>query len=143
MNAINPKSIWAVPGEMAEIYSHAIEVSSSRLLFISGQIGIGPDGSLSDSFAAQAEQAITNTVEILASAGMSADNIVKLTYFITDADDIPTLRIIRQNRWATKVPPAVTLLVVSALASPEYKIEIEAIASALEGRSCSELSRET
>jgi hypothetical protein len=27
MNAINPKSIWAVPGEMAEIYSHAIAMA--------------------------------------------------------------------------------------------------------------------
>ena len=127
----NPTSVWTVPEAFRAIYSHATEVQGpARLLFISGQFGVAGDGSLASDFAAQAEQAMNNVEALLASGGMSMKSIVKLTYYLTRATDAPALAHIRRDRWSSPEPPAVTAIVVAALARPEYLIEIEAIAAA-------------
>jgi enamine deaminase RidA (YjgF/YER057c/UK114 family) len=69
-----------------------------------------------------------NVEALLAAAGMTTANIVKLSYYTTQATDFPTLVQIRQRRWAFDLAPSVTAIAVSALARPEYLIEIEAVA---------------
>lgn len=129
--ARNPSTVWAVPAAFRLIYSHASEVSSdARLLFISGQVGVSPDGSSSADFRVQAAQAMVNVENLLAASGMSVSNIVKLTYFLTRPDDLPVLGEMRTQRWSSSEPPAVTVLVVAGLANPKYLIEIEAVAAA-------------
>ena len=100
------------------------------MLFVSGQVGVAPDGSLPAGFTEQVELAMNNVEALLASAGMTKDHLVKLNYYLTRAADAPTLGEIRRNRWSSAEPPAVTPMVVVALARPEYLIEIEAIAAA-------------
>jgi enamine deaminase RidA (YjgF/YER057c/UK114 family) len=129
--AHNPPTIWTVPEPFRAIYSHGTEVApGSRMLFVSGQFGVAPDGSLPAEFAEQAALAMANVESLLAAAGMTKSNLVKLTYYLTRASDAPMLAAIRRERWAATEPPAVTAIVVSALARPEYLIEIEAIAAA-------------
>jgi enamine deaminase RidA (YjgF/YER057c/UK114 family) len=53
---------------------------------------------------------------------------IKLNYYATQATDFPTLVQIRQWRWAFDPAPSVTAIAVSAVARPEYLIEIEAVA---------------
>ncbi|HWK46534.1 MAG TPA: RidA family protein [Stellaceae bacterium] len=127
----NPSTVWPVPDTFRGVYSHAFEVpTGKRLLFISGQVGVAPDGTLPSDFAVQCEQAMDNVEALLEAAGMARVDIVKLTYFLTRAEDAPTLGQIRRRRWASDQAPSVTALVVSALARPEYLFEIEAIAAA-------------
>jgi enamine deaminase RidA (YjgF/YER057c/UK114 family) len=83
-----------------------------------------------DRFAAQCERAMGNVEALLAAAGMTTANIVKLTYYATQPTDFPILLQIRQQRWAFDPAPSVTAIAVSALARPEYLIEIEAVAIA-------------
>jgi 2-iminobutanoate/2-iminopropanoate deaminase len=110
-------------------YAQAIEVApNARWLHISGQLGVGTDGKLRDGTAAQAEQAWANILNLLAAAGMSAENLVKITTFITNPADVGAVRAARERALGA-VRPASTLLVVQALASPEYRIEIEAVAA--------------
>jgi len=74
---------------------------------------------------------LTIPVEVLlAAAGMTTANIVELNYYATQATDFdfPTLVQIRQWRWAFDPAPSVTAIAVSAVARPEYLIEIEAVA---------------
>ena len=60
-------------------YSHAIEVvARSRLLFISGQIAIAPDGSCATDFATQARQCWRNLTAVLAEAEMTLSDVVKI-----------------------------------------------------------------
>jgi enamine deaminase RidA (YjgF/YER057c/UK114 family) len=126
----NPSTIWPVPEQFRTIYSHAAEMpSTARMLHISGQVGVAPDGVLAADFSAQCEQAMDNIEAVLAAADMTTANIVKLTYFLTRSADLPTLGRIRRRRWASPMPPAVTVLVVAALAHLDYLIEIEAIAA--------------
>ena len=127
---LNPESVWAVPKKFQDIYSHAAKVSNATtVIFISGQFGVRPDGSLPGSFEDQALQAMKNIEAILAEADMNLSNLAKLNFFITDKGDAPDLAQLRSSRWGGFQAPAVTVLTVSALARPEYRIEIEAIAA--------------
>ena len=129
--AHNPDSVWQVPDIFRSIYSHAVEVGKpGRILFISGQFGVAPNGHVREDFAAQCEQAMDNVESLLAAADMSTANLVKLTYYATRAIDFPLLVQIRQRRWALDPAPSVTAIAVVALARPEYLIEIEAVAVA-------------
>jgi len=100
------------------------------VLFISGQFGVAPDGTLGKDFPEQCEQAMDNVEALLAAGGMTTANIVKLTYYATGAADFAALVQIRQRRWTMDPAPAVTAIAVAALARAEYRIEIEAIAVA-------------
>jgi enamine deaminase RidA (YjgF/YER057c/UK114 family) len=131
INAINPSTVWQVPETFRSVYTHATEVSSaSKVLFISGQFGVRPDGSLPEAFPEQAEQAMQNIEAILAVSGMSFSNVAKLNFLLTRSTDAPDLVKIRSSKWGKSQPPAVTVVTVSALAKPEYLIEIEATAFA-------------
>ena len=111
-------------------YSHAVEVpANARRLYISGQLGMMPDGTLAEGFEAQAEWAWKNLLAILTAADMGVEHIVKYTTFLINADDIAANRSIR-DRFLDGNQPASTLLVVSRLASPDFLIEIEVVAAA-------------
>jgi len=110
-------------------YHQAVEVMpNARWLYISGQLGIGADGKLREGTAAQADQAWTNILNILAEAGMGPENLVKITTFVVDPKDVGVVRSAREKALGG-VRAASTLLVIQALASPEYRIEIEAVAA--------------
>jgi enamine deaminase RidA (YjgF/YER057c/UK114 family) len=114
-------------------YSHQVEVLDERLLVVSGQIGMTPDGTVPDRAAAQLEQALDNVRLNLEAAGMAMSDLVKLTIFLTD--EIPGEE--RQRIVHAAVgqdPPAATLVYVSRLAAPHLKAEVEAIAAAARTR---------
>ena len=128
LTAHNPATI-AAP---ASRYSHAIEARGpGRWLHVSGQVGVRPDGTIPADSEGQMETAWTNLVAILREAGMTADNLVKISTFITDAADVGLARRVR-DRHLGATAPASTLLVVSRLAHPDYRFEIEAVAAAPE-----------
>lgn len=125
LERINPSGIGAPIAN----YSHATLVpAGAQLLFVSGQVGVGPDGRTPESIEAQTANAFDNLIAILAGAGMSADHLVRLNVFLTDAADRPAYMTIR-DRYVSTPPPASTLVVVQALARPEFKVEVEAIAA--------------
>ena len=126
LTAHNPATIAAPLSR----YSHAVEVRGpGRWLHISGQVGVRPDGSVPADSESQMETAWTNLLAILRDAGMTADHLAKITAFITDPADVGLVRTVR-DRHLGATPPASTLLVVSRLAHPDYRFEIEAVAVA-------------
>ncbi len=111
-------------------FSHAIEVANvQRMLFISGQVGRMADGTMASGIVEQIRVTIGRLDELLKNAGMAFTNVTKVTIFMTVEAQITEC-------WAAYAaampspPPAATLVVVSALATPEYLVEIEAIAVA-------------
>ena len=63
-------------------YSHAVEVpEGSRLLYISGEVGVLPDGTVPEGIEAQAEACWRNIITILADAGMGVGDLVKITTY--------------------------------------------------------------
>jgi 2-iminobutanoate/2-iminopropanoate deaminase len=105
-------------------YRHGIETPpNARWLHIAGQIGVAPED-----FDGQADQCWRNIKAILAAAGMGVENLVKVTHFLTRAEDIAAYGRVR-SRHLGEVRPASTLLVISALARPGLLVEVEAIAA--------------
>ena len=124
LDLINPADI-ALPGGP---YSHGVLApAGARMLHISGQIGVARDGTLATGFASQARAAWQNLAAVLAAAGMDVHHLVKVTTFVTDPAHLPELGPVR-TAFLGQARPASTLLVVAALARPQWLIEIEAVA---------------
>ncbi len=110
-------------------FSHVGEIGPNAHIFhLAGQTGGAPDGTVSADFATQARQVYANIAQVLKECGMGWDNVAKVTTFLVDTADMETWRPIQKEAFGTVVP-ASTLLFVSRLARPEYKIEVEAIAA--------------
>lgn len=113
----------------ASAYSQGMEVKpNARWLYISGQIGVAPDGTVAKGVAAQADQAWANIANMLKAAGMGMNDLVKITTFICNAGDLPAVRAAR-DKYIAGAQPASTLVVVAGLASKDWLIEIEAVAA--------------
>ncbi|MBL8559898.1 MAG: RidA family protein [Hyphomonadaceae bacterium] len=110
-------------------YTHVVETPpGARLLYLSGQVPVAPDGSVPESLAAQADQVYANIVAILADRGAPPSNIIKLTTFVTEDDgDADSVRKARA-KYLGEHRPASTAVFVSRLVDPSWKIEIEAVA---------------
>lgn len=113
-------------------YVHGTEVSAGkRLLFVSGQVGIAPDGSVPSDFRAQADLAFSNVLEVLKSANMGPDSVVRLTVYAVSGLSREELIAFREARDAALdgVAVAHTLIYVSGLIMPELRLEIECVAA--------------
>lgn len=124
LRSLNPPEIAPPVGA----YSQAILASGAgRTLYIAGQVGLQPDGQLAEGFEAQAEAAWKNIVAVLAAAGMGPQDLVKVTTFVRDPAHLPLFGPVR-TRFLGSARPASTLVVVRALARPEWLVEVEAVA---------------
>jgi 2-iminobutanoate/2-iminopropanoate deaminase len=109
--------------------AHGVEVPpGARLLFTNGQVGTKLDGTTPETTTEQAEVVFTRVEAVLAAANMALSDIVRLTVFLTDQEDVGTFVKARDRVMGDHKPGAI-ILVVKALACPEFKIEIEAIAA--------------
>lgn len=107
-------------------YSHAVRAGDA--IHLAGQIGLTPDGKLAgESFEAQAVQVCENISRILAAAGASWSDVVKVTTFLTDRANQSTWREVRK-RYFGDAPPASTAVIVAGLVDPRLLIEVEAVA---------------
>ncbi|MBQ4825000.1 RidA family protein [Leisingera sp. HS039] len=107
-------------------------VAEGKLLFVGGQIGWTADQVFeAQDFIGQMSQALQNILEVVEAAGGSAQDITRLTWFVTDkaeylahqAEVGKAYRAIMGYHF-----PAMTMVVVSALVEDEAKVEIEATA---------------
>lgn len=110
-------------------YTHVVEVTGGRTLYVSGQVALDQAGNLvgKGDFGAQVRQVFANLEAALASSGATFDDVVKITVFMTDVSEIQVFREER-NRHFTKELPASTLVEVAHLARPELMLEVEAVA---------------
>lgn len=111
-------------------YSHATRAGNT--IYLAGQVALDRQGNLvgKGDIGAQAEQVYQNVVAVLKAAGVSFQDVVKVTTYLTRREDIPKVREVRARYFPASEPPASTLVVVSGLASPDFLIEVEAIAVA-------------
>ena len=115
---------------LAEPLSHYTDaVRAGDLLFISGCVPVDGAGRLvgGDDVVAQTRQVFANIGRVLAAAGVTFADIVKVTIYLTNVDDRARINHVRQEVFGS-VRPASTLVEVSRLAVPGAKIEIEAVA---------------
>jgi 2-iminobutanoate/2-iminopropanoate deaminase len=118
-----------VPG-LAEPISHYTDaVRAGDLLFVSGFVPVDGDGQLvgGDDVVVQARQVFANLAAVLAAAGATFADVVKVTVYLTDIEDRARINPVRQDIFRD-TRPASTLVEVSALATPGAKVEIDAVA---------------
>jgi enamine deaminase RidA (YjgF/YER057c/UK114 family) len=110
-------------------YAQAVEISSpARLLFISGQIPVTPDGAVPERFEDQARLVWQNLIAQLGAAGMTLDSLVKVTYFLSDRKYIPEYRRVRQEVLGDRRIALTTI--ITGIFDEKWLLEIEAIAAA-------------
>ena len=123
--AVTPTSIRAPFAN----YSHGVEIRpGARMLLVSGQLGVSADDAVPEDAEAQAALCFDNIAAILAEAGMTLGDIVRINAYVTDRDHLGAYMRAR-DRYVGDPPPASTLMIVSGFARPEFKVEIEAIAA--------------
>jgi len=102
----------------------------AAILVSSGLLGMRPDGTIPETTEEQVEAAFDNVEAVLRAAGMTMNDVVKMTTFITDARYRDAFRAVRAKRVGDP-PPASTRVVITALSMPELRVEIEIIAAKL------------
>ena len=120
---------FRVPGQAEPISHFTDAVQAGDLLFVSGVVPVDAERRLvgGDDVVAQARAVFANMGEILAAAGCTFADVVKVTVFLTDVDDRPLVNPVRQEVFG-ETRPASTLVEVSALVIPGARIEVEAVA---------------
>ena len=116
---------FVLPDEMEPVSHYCHAVRAGDRLWISGTVGVRPDGSIPEDTAEQFQVAIDSLDRCLRAAGGRPEHIVKVTVLLTDINDRAKINPIRQ-RYFGDSRPASTLYEVSALVAPEMKVEIEA-----------------
>jgi enamine deaminase RidA (YjgF/YER057c/UK114 family) len=109
-------------------YSHIVRAGNT--LYIAGQVGADAQGKVvGQGMTAQLEQVLENLQIALKSQGADFSHVTKITIYTTDVDAFraPDAAAIRAKYFGAN-RPASTLVGISRLAAPEYKVEIEAIA---------------
>jgi len=109
--------------------SPAWETTGGRMLHISGMIARDATGAVvavGDS-AGQARRCLDNLKSVLAAAGATIADVVKITIYVCDRAYIEPVRQVR-TEYFTQPMPAATLVIVSGLADPRALVEIEATA---------------
>lgn len=110
-------------------YTHQIEIQGpERLLALSGQVGRTQEGVVPEDAVAQLDLAFENLLRNLQAAGMEAGDLVKLTLYLVGEMDAARRREVITSRLGEH-KPCMTLVYVTALASPIYKVELDAWAS--------------
>lgn len=111
-------------------YSHGIAVPAGhRLVFTSGQLGIGAEEQIPPDCELQADLCFANIAAILAEDGMKLANIIRINAYVTDRAHMQGYMRSR-DRHFPGTPPASTLMIVSGFTKPEFLVEIEVVAAA-------------
>jgi 2-iminobutanoate/2-iminopropanoate deaminase len=110
-------------------YAHALEVrGASRVLFVSGTMGLDTRGSAGADLDAQLELVWANVRAILGAASMTLDNVVRVTSYLRDASHAEANAAARNAALGGRLVPT-TAIVVETLAA-EWLVELEVIALA-------------
>ncbi|MFJ8212897.1 RidA family protein [Streptomyces sp. NPDC096033] len=110
-------------------YSHVVW-GTGRFVAVSGQCALDEKGEVvgEGDPAAQARRVFENLRRCLAAAGAGFEDVVKLTYFVTDVGHLPAVRAARDEVIAPHLLPASSAVQVAALFRPELLVEVEAFA---------------
>ncbi|MBT2481095.1 RidA family protein [Streptomyces sp. ISL-94] len=116
-------------------YSHVVW-GTGRFVAVSGQCAFDEQGEVvgEGDAAAQARQVFENLRRCLAAAGATFDDVVKLTYFVTDVAHLPAVRAARDAVIPADRLPASSAVQVAALFRPDLLLEVEAFAVVPAGR---------
>jgi enamine deaminase RidA (YjgF/YER057c/UK114 family) len=109
-------------------YTHVVEVTAGRPVYIAGQVALDPTGALVGPGDIRARRGRCSTTSRLQAVGAGFEQVVKLTYYLVDATQLPVVREVRDQYLDTQQPPASTAVEVRRLVRDDLLIEVEAVA---------------
>lgn len=112
-------------------YAHGVEIPpEARIVMTSGQLALTPDGHIPEGAEAQADLCFANCAAILAEAGMTPLDVIRINAYVTDRAHMAGYMAAR-DRWVgdTSNLPASTLVIVSGFTRPEFVVEVEVTAA--------------
>jgi len=110
-------------------YSHGVEIPAGhRIVLASGQLGIDENDAIPPGVEAQTRLCFANIRAILAAAGMSLQDIVRINSYVTGREHMPGYMKTR-DEFTADPPPASTLMIVSGFTREEFVVEVEVIAA--------------
>lgn len=113
------------PHALYELHRYSPAIRSGDLLFVSGQVGAGPDGSPEPDLAAQVQLAYDNLNAVLAAAGASFADVIDVTLFMVDPDTIfETIWPVHVRNWGEPPYPTITAVGVTWLAGFQFEIKV-------------------
>ena len=120
---VNPDWPWA------EKFGFHLGIRVENTVYVSGTVAWDRDGNIvgPDNMLEQSRQAFSNVKEILAEAGATMDDVVKINAFLTDINRYTDYSAARAEAFTNNIP-ASTAVASPALVEPGLLIEIEAIA---------------
>ena len=117
-------------GPYADFFSQGVQIGN--ILTLAGQLGDDIEGNVPNDLQSQMENCYKNIEIILKEFNASLDNIIDETWFVTDIEECMTnvgeIFNSREKIYGCKPEVSQTLIGVSALVDPKYKIEIKCIA---------------
>ena len=110
-------------------FSHAISVAAGKLVFISGMTSRRADGTIAGigDIEAQTRQVCENIKAAVEAAGGTMDDICRVDVYVRNMEHFDKIHKVRREYFKNP-PPASTMVEVSKFTSPDYLIEINAIA---------------
>ena len=120
----NPSALASPAG-----YSHVVK--DGKTVYVAGQVARNSEGKTVGvgDFSAQAEQVFKNVQGALESVGSDMNCIMKLNVFLTHREDFAAYRVVRAKFVPDDALPVSTLIFCSGLADPDFRIEVELIAT--------------
>lgn len=123
LQVLNPPTLPKPASRYAQV---VVAEGAKRWLHLSGQVGVDASGKLA---ADQHQQALANVFAGLKAAGMGVEHLVKLTVYVTRAEEVPFWRKARDEALQGR-EVASTLVIVAGLVLKDFVVEVEAIAAA-------------
>lgn len=117
-----------------ESYGYSPAVRAGNLLFIAGEVGFRPDGSIPESVAEQTEVVLERTTEILRLQGLTMADLVEVVSYHVNLKETVDEFLSVKARYTERPFPAWSIIGVEALALPQLKIEIRSVAVFPEGK---------
>ena len=124
---MNPDGVW---GHGGRVFSQAVAPGEGQLVFLTGQVAWDEQDrvvGLNDT-AEQLSQCFRNTQKILADLGGTLEDLVAITLYFTNRDDIPAIQTTRAAWLSLDTAPTSTLIQVPGLVIPEFTVELVPIA---------------
>ena len=123
---VNPETLVPPAG-----FSHAVVPAEGRTVYLGGQTGHGPDGSLPPTLLEQFDRALANLVEALRAAGGLPGHLVQVHIFVTSAEEYRSRLPALGEAWRRHLGrhyPAVALFEVAGLFDADARVEVVATA---------------
>ena len=117
-------------GPYADFFSQGVQVGN--VLTLAGQLGDNEDGSVPSAIKDQMINCYNNIKNVLSEFGATLDNVIDETWFVTDVNEcmenVSDIFDEREKIYGCKPEVSQTLVGISALVQPQYKLEIKVIA---------------